>query len=128
MPHLTVLGLGSWKYRTVTYRAGTHHVDDEVASAASRSGIRTLVVTDEAPQLARRAPGPLSLAEYHGGSAEGVTLAAAPPLPPEPLPEVAEITVPAEFPCTIAGCPFESPHGFPSKPALDRHTLFNHAV
>lgn len=128
MPILTVLGKGSWKYRTVTYRAGIHVVDDEVANAARTSGIRTLVVSDTAPLLARRVDGPLTLAQLHNGSPEGVTLAAAPPLPPEPVVEPEEITVPAEFPCLVDGCQYASPHGFPSKPALDRHTQFNHAT
>lgn len=128
MPHLTVLGLGSWKYRTVTYRAGIHHVDEEVANAARTSGIRTLVVSEDAPQLARRAEGPLTLAQLNNGSAEGVTMAAAPPLPPEPAAVPEEITVPAEFPCDVDGCQYVSPHGFPSLPALDRHRLFNHAT
>lgn len=128
MPHLTVLGLGSWRYRTVTYRAGIHHVDEEVANAARTSGIKTLVVSEAPPLLARRADGPLSLAELHGGSAEGVTLAAAPPLPPEPVVELPEITVPEEFPCDVDGCPYTTPNGFPSKPALERHRLFNHVA
>lgn len=126
MPFLTVLGDGTWRYRRVQYSAGIHEIDEATADAAKRSGIQSLHVSATPPQLARRAPGPLGMADVRSGIGEGVTLAAAPPLPYEEPVVPEEITVPAEFPCLIVGCEFESPYGFPSAPALARHVQVNH--
>lgn len=124
---LTVLGeRGSWGYGRatpdgvvmMTFKPGLHWVDQTTVDFARRSGISTLLITDEPPRIARHViEGPL--APEHFDTPEGIVIA-----PDEGAPVVApaepEPSVPLDFDCMWC------PQRFPSEAARDRHVEFEH--
>lgn len=119
MPFLVVTGRGSWSFEGQRFRNGVHEVSDEVADAAERSGIRSLVVSAVEPEVIHReeASGPLSLDDIKIGTEYGVRLAS--DIVEEQLVEEAQRDY--TFQCHL--CPAAKK----SSGALDRHIEFHHA-
>lgn len=117
MPYLIVLGNGSWRYRDHTYKAGVHEVSEELADAARRAPVRSLVVMNRKPVVVQKTPGPLTLADLKRPRRMGVALTpdAVPQLPVED-----DYEVPLDYPCD------KCDEMFPSAGARDRHLEFNH--
>jgi hypothetical protein len=122
LPFLTVLGNSSWRTGEHVFKPGVHAVTEDVAARARASGIRSLILTDEAPAITRpRGTGePLTVEDLALGQT-GVRLV--PPLPPEEaVVEVDLYEVPRDWHCP------HCPQDFPSKGSLVRHIEFHHAV
>jgi hypothetical protein len=116
---LTVLGRGSWRWDGKTYRAGVHEVGDDVAMAARRAPVASLVVTVDPPVIHQKIPGPLTLADLKKPRRSmGVTLAGNPT--PAQVANLEPEGIPLDHPCGL--CEDE----FPSAPALARHIEFVH--
>lgn len=125
---LAVYGTGTWGYGHKTdagvvmrsFAAGLHWVDQVTVDYARRSGIPTLMITEELPEVDRRTlPGPLG-PEHLRLPSDGSLVPASSPAPTAEQPVVDPGGAPLDFPCEYC------PERFPSAAMRSRHVEFEH--